>query len=80
MLCVVWRGVSGCVCFRELSGPVEVPCAGSQSQGGLLKRLFGADGQQDGPDGQTTAKSASQAGIQPETQTTSLPSNIRTVR
>ena len=79
MLCsLVWRGVSGCVCFRELSGPVEVPGAGAQEQGGLLRRLFGSDAQQQS---QATVQSPSQAdGLQPETQTSSPSTNVRTIR
>ncbi|XP_026293460.1 2-oxoglutarate dehydrogenase complex component E1 isoform X2 [Frankliniella occidentalis] len=59
----------------ELSGPVEVPGGRAQEQGGLLRRLFGADEQER----QASAKSSSQAGLQPETQTSSLPSNVRTI-
>lgn len=70
--------MSGCVCFRVLSGPVEVPGADAQEQGGLLRRLFGSDAQLES---QASVKSPSQAdGLQPETLTSSPSTNVRTVR
>lgn len=64
---------------------MEVLCDGAKEQGGLLKRLFGSDARQEN---NATFESASQTGHQyqsghqseTQAQTSSLQTNIRTIR